>query len=345
MPSAKAEVATKPLDSKAFGVSAEAKAEEKPRSVQPKDLKDALANTKNSIFGRIKNVFSSEKNMSEAELEELEEALYTSDIGPITVQRLVEAVGEKLDSGDKANFSTVCETLKSEMLQIFSKFNESEDTSDDEPKLLKSLLDGQKPKVWMIVGVNGAGKTTTIGKLAHATTSRGLKTLVVAGDTFRAAAGEQLDIWKQRAGAEIFSPEGVKDPSAVAFDGCQMAKAQGYDVVLLDTAGRLHTQNNLMDELVKMKRVVQKVLPEAPHETLIVLDANSGQNALIQTQKFNEAIGLTGVVLTKLDGSAKGGVAIGLANEFSLPIKVIGVGEGINDLRKFKPQEFVDSII
>jgi len=168
---------------------------------------------------------------------------------------------------------------------------------------------------------------------------------VAAGDTFRAAAGDQLKVWSERAQVEIFSPEGVKDPSAVAFDACQMSKARGFDVVIIDTAGRLHTQDNLMEELRKMKRVVQKVIPEGPHETLLVLDANSGQNALMQARHFHHILELSGVVLTKMDGTAKGGVAVGLVCELELPIRLIGVGEGIQDLRPFKPKEFVSSIL
>jgi fused signal recognition particle receptor len=203
----------------------------------------------------------------------------------------------------------------------------------------------QKPAVWMIVGVNGAGKTTSIGKMAALLAHGGKKVLVAAGDTFRAAAGNQLKSWTERAEVEIFSPPGVTDPSAVAFDAIAKAKAQNYDVVIVDTAGRLHTQANLMEELKKMKRVMSKVIANAPHETLIVLDANSGQNALLQAKQFHEAIGLTGVVLTKMDGTAKGGVAVGLANELQIPIRLIGVGEKIGDLRPFSAKEFVDSIL
>jgi fused signal recognition particle receptor len=195
-----------------------------------------------------------------------------------------------------------------------------------------------------VVGVNGAGKTTSIGKIAGQLAHSGKRVLVAAGDTFRAAAGNQLKTWTDRAQVEIFSPEGVTDPSAVAFDAVSKGKAQGYDVVIVDTAGRLHTQSNLMEELKKMKRVITKVIPEAPHETLIVLDANSGQNALMQAREFHKALGLTGVVLTKMDGTAKGGVAVGLAHELKIPIRLIGVGEKIGDLRPFSVKEFVESI-
>ena len=202
-----------------------------------------------------------------------------------------------------------------------------------------------KPAVWMVVGVNGAGKTTSIGKLAAHLARSGKKVLVAAGDTFRAAAGNQLKVWTERAQVEIFSPDGVKDPSAVAYDAIAKAKAQGYDVVIIDTAGRLHTQANLMEELKKMKRVMGKVIAEAPHETLIVLDANSGQNALLQAKEFHQALILSGVILTKMDGTAKGGVAVGIANELKIPIRLIGVGEKIGDLRPFSSKDFADSIL
>lgn len=304
-----------------------------------KDLKEALYQTRQGLWGRIKDRFSNNKEFIDEDFESLEEILYTSDLGPQTVHRLVEAVGEGLNNTDKKDADKVRTSIKNEMLSIFNKLAPSRQSLIDEAKNHSS------PFVVMIVGVNGAGKTTTIGKLANLFASSGLKTLVIAGDTFRAAAGEQLNIWSQRADVEIFQPENVKDPSAVAFDGCQLAKSKNIDVAIIDTAGRLHTQSNLMEELKKMKRVMSKVLPEAPHEVLIVLDANSGQNALVQAKMFNEALDLTGAVLTKLDGTAKGGVAVGLAYELSLPIRMIGVGEGLEDLRKFESNEFVDSII
>lgn len=316
----------------------------KPKPVR-KDLGDALSNTKSTLLGKLKSVFTGQKDLSGDELESLEEVLYTSDLGPKTVQQLVEAVGSNLESSEKSDYNKVCTALKNEMVTIFDSINSVEESSDS-PSFVK--VEGKEeddPQVWMIVGVNGAGKTTTIGKLANLSAKLGQKTLVVAGDTFRAAAEEQLNVWSERAGVEIFSPEGVKDPSAVIFDGCSMAKSKNFDVVIIDTAGRLHTQDNLMEELKKIKRVVKKVLPEAPNETLIVLDSNSGQNALMQVERFNEAMELTGAILTKLDGTAKGGVAVGLAFEHSLPIKAIGVGEGIDDLRSFNSKEFVDSII
>ncbi len=319
-----------------------------PQAVSPKlkaaSLSDSLSLTRTGFLGRIKNLFSSRAQLSSGELEELEEILYTSDLGPQTVQRLMLAVETKLKEDGASGFESVRTAIKNEMLDIFSKTQLS-DQSDE--NILSSLdfTEGEKPRVLMVVGVNGAGKTTSIGKISSLLAQQNKRVLVAAGDTFRAAAGSQLKIWTDRAQVEIHSPDGVSDPSAVAFGAVTHAKAQNFDVVIVDTAGRLHTQKSLMEELKKMKRVITKVMPNAPHEVLLVLDASSGQNALQQAREFHAALGITGVVLAKLDGTAKGGVALGLAYEMQLPIKLIGVGEGIGDLRSFKSQEFVDSII
>lgn len=294
------------------------------------DLKKALRATEENIFGRIKNLFKA--NEASSHLEDIEEVLYTSDLGPETVQKLMGAL-EDMNRKEKADLGRVRDTLKTEMEGVFSGL-----PSND----LQFAKEG--PTVLMIVGVNGAGKTTSIGKLSAQFASQGKRVLVAAGDTFRAAAGGQLKVWTERAQVEIFSPDGVKDPSAVAFDAVSKAKGQNYDIVIIDTAGRLHTQENLMEELKKMKRVMTKVIPDAPHEVIIVLDANSGQNALIQAKEYHKALTLTGAILTKMDGTAKGGVAVGLANELQIPIKFIGVGERIQDLRHFSPHEFVESI-
>lgn len=303
------------------------------------DLKDALKKTEENLFGRIRSLFKSDSNNNH--LEEIEEILYTSDLGPTTVQRLMGAIEDKLSRKERADYETVREALKEEIKNIFAGSHLLEPTPDI---LSKIQFAKAGPTVLMIVGVNGAGKTTSIGKISSQLASQGKKVLVAAGDTFRAAAGGQLKVWTDRAQVEIFSPEGVTDPSAVAFDAVAKGKAQNYDVVIVDTAGRLHTQANLMEEIKKMKRVMTKVIPEAPHETLIVLDANSGQNALLQAKEFHNALILTGAILTKMDGTAKGGVAVGLAQELQIPIKLIGVGERIQDLRAFSSQEFVDSL-
>ena len=317
---------------------------------EPKNLSRALEQTRGSFFGRLKTVFVAKPVLGAGELDEVEEILYTSDLGPTTVQRLLEAVNEKVKQDGQSGFEAVRKALKLEMLTIFdqSESAESSKLHDNEPYpegLSRLNLWNNKPAVLMVVGVNGAGKTTTIGKLASRLAQNGRKVLVAAGDTFRAAAGEQLKTWTERAQVEIFHPDNTTDPSAVAFDACQIAQTKGFDVVIIDTAGRLHTQKNLMEELKKMKRVIDKQIPGAPHETLLVLDANSGQNALIQAREFHQALSVTGVVLTKLDGTAKGGVAVGLAHELKIPIKLIGVGEKIEDLRPFSAQEFVESII
>lgn len=311
-----------------------------PIEEKPADLKLALGATRQNFFGRLKSIFSGSPHISDDEREAIEEVLYTSDLGPRTVQRLMGSVDEALarpENGASSGLEGFRQVLRQEMLEIFSEVEEDPPTDQFESRM--------GTQFWMVVGVNGAGKTTTIGKMASQLAEGGKRVLVVAGDTFRAAADSQLKVWSQRARVEIFSPPNVKDPSAVIFDGCQMALAQNFDVVLVDTAGRLHTQANLMEELKKMKRVMQKVVPEGPHEVLLVLDANSGQNALVQAKAFHEALDVTGVILTKLDGTAKGGVALGLAAELHLPIHFIGVGEGVKDLRPFQAQDFVDSIL
>lgn len=337
---------------------------------EPKRLSSALEQTRGSFFGRLKSVFASKPVLGANELDEVEEILYTSDLGPQTVQRLLEAVTARVKEEGKTGFEAVRQALKVEMLSIFDQSEEGvtpngsatsngnganghADSHEAVHQGSQPYLEGlthlqlwnHKPAVLMIVGVNGAGKTTTIGKLARKIAQSGRKVLVAAGDTFRAAAGEQLKTWTERAQVEIFHPANTSDPSAVAFDACQVAQTKGLDVVIIDTAGRLHTQKNLMEELKKMKRVIDKQIPGAPHEILLVLDANSGQNALIQAREFHQALSVTGVVLTKLDGTAKGGVAIGLAHELKIPIKLIGVGEKIEDLRPFSAREFVESII
>lgn len=308
-----------------------------------KTLKEALSQTEKSLFGRIRSLLSgSTSQEAKKNLEEIEEILYTSDLGPQTVVQLMEAVAERLSKTESANSDIVKAVLKQEFEKIF---NEAQIPEPVQNQTMAHLKLDAKPSVLMVVGVNGAGKTTSIGKISAHLARSGKKVLVAAGDTFRAAAGNQLKTWTDRAEVEIFSPDGVADPSAVAFDAVSKAKAQGYDVVIIDTAGRLHTQTNLMEELKKMKRVVTKVIPEAPHEILIVLDANSGQNALAQAREYNKALNLTGVVLTKMDGSAKGGVAVGLAHELKIPIRLIGVGEKIGDLRPFSTKEFIDSVL
>lgn len=300
-------------------------------------LTQALAKTKAGLWGRLRQLVGGATVSAEVR-DQIEEVLYTSDLGVATVERLMDAV-ETAGGGDSERVRV---QLKNEMLTIL-KQNGRHSTS-----VLAALGFDQvqdHPLVWLVVGVNGAGKTTTIGKLAYLLAQAGKKVLVAAGDTFRAAAGGQLKVWTERAQVEIFAPEGVADPAAVAYQALERGRGDGFDVVIIDTAGRLHTQKNLMEELKKVKRVLAKLSPQAPHGTLLVLDANSGQNAIVQAREFNEALALTGVILTKMDGTAKGGVALSLAVELNLPPQVIGVGEKVTDLRPFDPEEFVNAIL
>lgn len=301
-------------------------------------LGSAMRGTRDGFWGKIQSRFLGGGPISGPELEALEEILYTSDLGTTTVTRLLDSVENQLSRSEKKSLDVIKSSLKSEVESILAAV----------PKMGRTPFENfenrAKPQVWMIVGVNGVGKTTTIGKLAHQAAQRGAKVLVAAGDTFRAAAQSQLKVWTERAQVEIFAPENVTDPGAVAFDAVQMAKARGYDLVLIDTAGRLHTQDNLMEELKKVKRVIQKLNPEAPHETLIVLDANSGQNALVQAQKFHETLRLSGAVFTKMDGTAKGGVVLGLASQLQIPTVFLGIGESVEALTGFKPTEFAEAL-
>lgn len=300
----------------------------------PANLQSALGPTKDAFWGRIKGLFS---QLTTPQLEEVEEILYSSDLGPKTVQRLMASVGDQLTNRELKSLDSLRAVLLKEMQSIVYPVH-----APFEGKELLNITTN-KPTVWLVVGVNGAGKTTTIGKLAGWANARGKKVLVAAGDTFRAAAASQLTVWSKRAQVEIFEKEGA--PSGVAFDAVQKAAKDGFDIVIVDTAGRLHTQANLMEELKKVKRVMEKALPGSPHETILVLDANNGQNALVQAKQFHEALGVSGVILTKLDGTAKGGVVIGLACELGLPVRAIGIGEKMEDIRAFNAKEFVDSII
>ncbi len=302
-------------------------------------LASALAQTRSSFWGRIAHAASGGLLNSELKGEvkdQIEEALYLSDMGPKTAESLLEQVLDSLNRSERADLETVRGALKVKIETILNSAGQHD---------LFAGLNQHKPIVWMIVGVNGAGKTTTIGKLAAIARAQGLKTLIVAGDTFRAAADSQLKAWADRAGAEIHSPDNVKDPSAVAYSGLERGKAMGADLILVDTAGRLHTQEHLMEELKKMKRVMTKVLPEAPHERILVIDANAGQNALMQAREFNSALELTGVIVTKMDGSAKGGIVIGIAGELGVPVTHVGIGEAVEDLRPFSVTEFVEAVL
>ncbi len=312
-------------------------------------LSEALAKTEESFFGRIKKAFSNSDKKKV--IDEIEEVLYTSDLGPQTVQRLLDKVQSELSGSEMSDIGKIKQALFEEMSLILNPVHESELGRKNVSEVIRSAAEG--PTVLMVVGVNGAGKTTSIGKITAQLAGLNKKVLVAAGDTFRAAAGGQLKVWTERAQnsatgqgeVEIFWPENTQDPAAVAFDAVTKAKAKNYDYVILDTAGRLHTQSNLMEELKKVKRVMTKVIPEAPHETWIVLDANSGQNALNQAVEFNKALEISGVVMTKMDGTAKGGVALGVVHQLNKPIKLIGIGEKIQDLRMFNPEQYIQSIL
>ena len=331
--------------------------------VKEASVLEALKKTEENFFGRIKNTFLKNSNDLKKVLNEIEEILYTSDLGPKTVQRLLVKISEDLSRHEMMDISKIKSALNSEMNLILSAAHEAQKKSKSVMDLILKSSTG--PTVIMVVGVNGAGKTTSIGKITAQLAAANQKVLVAAGDTFRAAAGGQLKIWTDLANessvknesvstsvnsaseglVEIFWPENTTDPAAVAFDAVSKAKSKNFDYVILDTAGRLHTQNNLMDELKKVKRVMSKVITEAPHETWIVLDANSGQNALNQAVEFNKALEITGVILTKMDGTAKGGVALGVVDQLQKPIKLIGIGEKINDLRIFNQTEYIESIL
>jgi fused signal recognition particle receptor len=312
-------------------------------------LRKALSKTEESFFGRIRKAISS--SSSNDVIDQIEEILYTSDLGPKTVEKLLSTVRDDLSKAELHNIDKVKQVLKFQIDQILEPQHSQQLNAVDLIDVIKKAESG--PTVMMILGVNGAGKTTSIGKMTALLAQKNKKVLVAAGDTFRAAAGGQLKVWTERARneaqsagyVEIFWPENVTDPAAVAFDAVSKAKAQNFDYLILDTAGRLHTQAHLMEELKKVKRVMNKVIPEAPHNTWIVLDANSGQNALNQATEFNKAMDLTGVILTKMDGTAKGGVVIGVVDQIQIPIKMVGLGEKINDLKVFNYQEYIESII
>jgi fused signal recognition particle receptor len=293
-------------------------------------LKKGLAKTREILTTDIDELFSGKKQIDDDMLEELEELLITSDIGVQTTMDLMQTVTKQI--GRIKGPELLKEMLKQELLAHLKKFPPP------------PAAPHYKPHVVMVVGVNGVGKTTTIGKLAAKATQKGDATLIVAADTFRAAAIEQLGIWAQRAGAAMVSHKANADPAAVAYDGMEAAKARKMDMVFVDTAGRLHTKVNLMEELKKIQRTIAKIIPDAPHETLLVLDATTGQNALSQAKLFHEALGVTGLALTKLDGTAKGGIVFSICQSLNIPLQYIGVGEGIDDLQPFDPEQFADAL-
>jgi fused signal recognition particle receptor len=293
-------------------------------------LKEGLTKTRKGFIEKVESIFTGGK-IDEETLEELEEILITSDIGTKATAEIMAVIREKVNKGEVRDASSVKELLKKEMIAILGH---------SQPLVVY----GNRPFVILAVGVNGVGKTTTIGKLASRFQSQGFSVLLAAGDTFRAAGIEQLEIWAERAGTQIVKHQHGSDPAAVAFDAIVAAKNRGTDVVIVDTAGRLHTKINLMEELKKVRRTIEKAMPDAPHEILLVVDATTGQNALRQAELFNVAIGITGIALTKLDGTAKGGIVLAIKKGLGIPMRLIGVGEGIDDLRDFDPKEFVEAL-
>ena len=302
-----------------------------PASAPRVRLRDRLRRTSEAFSGRLAGILGGGRALDPALLAELEEILMTADLGVATAQALLERVRRE---GQGADGSDVRMLLKR---AIAEKLESVERAGD--PFALAS-----KPHVILVLGVNGAGKTTTIGKLAAKHRARGHSVLLGAGDTFRAAASEQLQVWGQRVGCDVISGEAGGDPAAVAFDTVKAAVGRGVDVAIIDTAGRLQTKKPLMEELGKIVRVIGRDVPGAPHEILLVLDANTGQNAISQARLFTEVAKVTGLVLTKLDGTAKGGVIVGLADQFGIPVKFVGVGESVDDLREFRAGEFVDAL-
>jgi len=294
-------------------------------------IRDGLAKTRKGLSEKIGAVVLGEK-IDGTFLDELEEALIASDVGTQTASLVLTDLKERFKRNELSSPDQVRERLKQVLLEIVSS----------RPA---SLLLSGRPSVILVIGVNGTGKTTTIGKLAHRLQGEGKRVMLVAADTFRAAASEQLSIWGERNNVPVIKHNEGADPGAVVFDALTAAKARGMDVLIVDTAGRLHTKSNLMEELKKVRRILARELPGAPQETLFVLDATTGQNALAQAKTFHQAIGITGIVLTKLDGTPKGGIVFAINKELGLPVKFVGIGEGIEDLKDFDPREFVDALL
>lgn len=300
-------------------------------------LDSGLAKTKESIFSKLAKTVVGKSKVDDEVLDELEEVLITSDVGVETTLKIIERIEERVSNDKYLGTDQLNEILREEIAGLLEENNSSDNSGYNLPA-------DKKPYVMMIVGVNGVGKTTTIGKLAYQFKKSGKSVMLGASDTFRAAAVDQLKIWSERVDVPIVEQGMEADPASVAFDTLQSAKAKGTDVVLIDTAGRLHNKTHLMNELSKIKRVMDKVVPGAPHEVLLVLDGSTGQNAFEQAKQFTIATEITSLALTKLDGSAKGGVVIGISDQFKIPVRFIGVGEGMEDLQVFNRKEFVDSL-
>ena len=301
------------------------------------NLDKGLSKTKESVFSKIARAVAGKSKVDDEVLDNLEEVLITSDVGVETTLNIIKRIEERVARDKYVNTQELNKILREEIAALLTENN----TIDSEEF---SVPEGKKPYVIMVVGVNGVGKTTTIGKLAYQFKKKGLSVYLGAADTFRAAAVEQLDIWGERVGIPVIKQKMGSDPASVAFDTLSSAVANHADVVIIDTAGRLHNKIGLMNELTKIKNVMQKVVADAPHEVLLVLDGSTGQNAFEQAKQFTKATEVTAMAITKLDGTAKGGVVIGISDQFKIPVKYIGLGEGIEDLQAFRRKEFVDSL-
>jgi fused signal recognition particle receptor len=297
-------------------------------------MKEAVTRTRENLAERIEDVVSIGKEIDRATLDDLEATLISADLGTTTTQEVLEKLRDKADRKQIKNGEELKRLLKEELLAILTSANTQPVRRVD-----------RGPEAILVVGVNGTGKTTTIGKLSQVFRSQGKTVLLCAADTFRAAAIAQLEIWGERTGTEVVKTKPGGDPSAVLYDALQSASARRTDYVIVDTAGRLHTKTSLMAELEKMRRTAQRIIPGAPHETLLVMDATTGQNGLQQARLFTQSAGVTGIVLTKLDGTAKGGVVVAISRELGLPVRYVGVGEKASDLLPFDPKEFVDSLL
>jgi fused signal recognition particle receptor len=316
-------------------------------------LKASVSKTKAALAETVDTVFQGQRKIDPALLKQLETALLSADLGVKPTKEILDAVREKLDRQALADPAQLKREIKSHIVRILNSWEVPEGTSAGQTSASSNGPNGsvgaagpvgKVPRVIFIVGVNGAGKTTSIGKLANRLRQDGLSVVLCAADTFRAAAIEQLEIWAQRNGIEVIKQKFGSDPAAVVFDAVSAAKARKADVVIVDTAGRLHTKSNLMAELDKMKRTAAKVIPGAPHDVLLVIDATTGQNGLAQARQFTTTAGVTGIILTKLDGTAKGGIVVAIAGELGLPIRFVGTGEQINDMVPFDSQTYADSL-
>jgi fused signal recognition particle receptor len=321
----------------------------KPEKVEPsllERLKASVSKTKAALSETVDNLFLGERKIDPALLKQLETALLSADLGVKPTREILDAVREKLDRNALSDASQLKREIKSHIIRILTMNDGSAAAGASVPPAKNPVIsqNGSGPRVIFVVGVNGAGKTTSIGKLANRLRQDGLSVVLCAADTFRAAAVEQLEIWAKRNGIDVIKQKSGADPAAVVYDAMAAAKARAADVVIVDTAGRLHTKSNLMAELEKMKRTAAKVIPGAPHDVLLVLDATTGQNGLAQAREFTSAVTITGIILTKLDGTAKGGIVVAIARELGLPIRFVGTGEQINDMVPFDAETYANSL-